>query len=167
MAQMGGGYLDPDPVIRSLYHGGLLNRRLQDICIGEGLAKLGVKAELQARITTSTCTVLSTASPRKATPYSVPLRPLHHDNTRLTSISSGLQQYATKNDATAFNRLKQMIQSPNAAQLHGGMASASSSLAGTPAPPSHNSAVYSMGGGPNAFSPRGHPGMSMLLQCYS
>merc|ERR1712093_964808 len=66
MASMGGGYLDPEPLCRVVKGGGFLNRTLQNICIGEGLSKLGVKAELQQRIIDST--FLPTASPQEATP---------------------------------------------------------------------------------------------------
>ncbi len=50
MASMGGGYLDPEPLIRSTKTSGLLNKQLQQICAYEGLSKIGVKAELQNRI---------------------------------------------------------------------------------------------------------------------
>lgn len=59
MASMGGGYLDPEPLVRQLRHGGYLNRLLQNICAGEGLSKLGVKADLQNRIIDSRFNVLS------------------------------------------------------------------------------------------------------------
>ncbi|CZR58962.1 related to E3 SUMO-protein ligase pli1 [Phialocephala subalpina] len=51
MASMGGGYLDPEPLIRLVKSSGLLNKQLQSICTFEGLPKLGVKADLQSRIT--------------------------------------------------------------------------------------------------------------------
>ncbi|RDL35035.1 Uncharacterized protein BP5553_06966 [Venustampulla echinocandica] len=50
MASMGGGYLDPEPLIRTIRDGGLLNKTLQSICHAEGQSKNGVKSELQARI---------------------------------------------------------------------------------------------------------------------
>ncbi|KUJ20160.1 uncharacterized protein LY89DRAFT_612304 [Mollisia scopiformis] len=50
MASMGGGYLDPAPLIRSTKTPTLLNKHLQSICAFEGLSKIGVKAELQNRI---------------------------------------------------------------------------------------------------------------------
>lgn len=53
MASMGASYLDPAPLIRTVKHGGYINKLLQNICVGEGLSKLGVKAELQNRIVES------------------------------------------------------------------------------------------------------------------
>lgn len=47
----GGGYLDSEPLIRLVKSSGLLNKQLQSICTFEGLPKLGVKADLQSRIT--------------------------------------------------------------------------------------------------------------------
>ena len=52
MASMGGGHLDPEPTIRLLKTH--INRLLQNICVGEGLSKIGVKADLQQRISIST-----------------------------------------------------------------------------------------------------------------
>ncbi|KAH7321470.1 PINIT domain-containing protein [Rhexocercosporidium sp. MPI-PUGE-AT-0058] len=128
MASMGGGYLDVEPLVRQLKHGGYLNRLLQNICAGEGISKLGVKADLQNR------------------------------------IIDRLQLYSRTNNAPAFQRLKSMIDNPHNIQPQSGMASASSSVAGTPAPPnsylnapSLNGAAYNMGGGANAFRPVGHP----------
>lgn len=56
MASMGGGYLDAEPLIRLVKSSGLLNKQLQSICTFEGLPKLGVKADLQSRITESKST---------------------------------------------------------------------------------------------------------------
>ncbi|KAK0100982.1 SUMO ligase siz1 [Cadophora gregata f. sp. sojae] len=124
MASMGGVYLDSEPLCRIVKGGGFLNRTLQTICGGEGLSKLGVKAELQQR------------------------------------IIDRLQLYARTNNAPAFQRLKSMIENPNSIQP-AGMASASPSVAGTPAPPNPylNGAAYTIGGGVNAngFRPLGHP----------
>ncbi|KAJ5033460.1 uncharacterized protein L3040_008575 [Drepanopeziza brunnea f. sp. 'multigermtubi'] len=50
MASMGGGSLDPEPLIRQVRLGGYVNRLLQSICGVEGISKVGVKAELQNRI---------------------------------------------------------------------------------------------------------------------
>ena len=157
---MGGGYLDPEPLCRVVKGGGFLNRTLQNICIGEGLSKLGVKAELQQRIIDST--FLPTASPQEATP-SIPILPRHDKSiSRLMLGPLGLQLYARTNNAPAFQRLKSMIDNPNSIQP-GGMASASPSVTGTPAPPnSHlNGAAYAIAGvaNVNGFRPLGHPSM--------
>jgi len=53
---MGGGYLDAAPLVRIIRGGGYLNKQLQAICVGEGLGKVGVKADLQNRIIDSTST---------------------------------------------------------------------------------------------------------------
>ena len=164
---MGGGYLDPEPLCRKVKGGGFLNKTLQTICTGEGLSKLGVKAELQQRIIDSTF-LLSTASPREATPsIPIPILPCHDKSiSRLILSPLGLQLYARTNNAPAFQRLKSMIDNPNSIQP-GGMASASPSVAGTPAPPNSylNGAAYTIAGGANAngFRPLGHPSMSL---CY-
>ncbi|KAH8821519.1 PINIT domain-containing protein [Xylogone sp. PMI_703] len=50
MASMGGGYLDPEPVVRMVKNTGLINRLLSQICQYEGLKSTGVKADLQQRI---------------------------------------------------------------------------------------------------------------------
>jgi hypothetical protein len=48
MASMGGAYLDPEPTARLVKT--YVNKFLQQICVGEGMSKFGVKAELQNRI---------------------------------------------------------------------------------------------------------------------
>lgn len=50
MASVGGGYLDPEPVIRLVKNNGLINRVLSQICQHENLKASGVKADLQQRI---------------------------------------------------------------------------------------------------------------------
>jgi hypothetical protein len=45
---MGGAYLDPEPTARLVKT--YVNKFLQQICVGEGMSKFGVKAELQNRI---------------------------------------------------------------------------------------------------------------------
>lgn len=51
MASMGGGdFLDPEPYIRKVKYGGMLNQVLKAICTAEGLRTTGNKAELQSRI---------------------------------------------------------------------------------------------------------------------
>ncbi|PQE08932.1 hypothetical protein CJF32_00002693 [Rutstroemia sp. NJR-2017a WRK4] len=51
MASMGGGgFLDPEPFVRLVKNGGMLNSTLKSICSAEGLKTNGVKAELQNRI---------------------------------------------------------------------------------------------------------------------
>lgn len=52
MASMG-GYLDPEPLIRMIKNTGMINKALKQICISEGLSKVGVKAELQNRLVES------------------------------------------------------------------------------------------------------------------
>jgi hypothetical protein len=54
MASMGGGQLDPEPLVRLVKNSGMLNRTLQSICSSDGLNRNGVKAELQQRIIDST-----------------------------------------------------------------------------------------------------------------
>jgi hypothetical protein len=48
MASMGAAYLDPEPTARLVKT--YVNKFLQQICVGEGMSKFGVKAELQNRI---------------------------------------------------------------------------------------------------------------------
>jgi hypothetical protein len=50
MASMGGGHLDPEPVLRLVKSTPILNKILAAICKAEGLPSAGVKAELQNRI---------------------------------------------------------------------------------------------------------------------
>ena len=50
----GGGFLDPEPFVRLVKNGGMLNNTLKSICSAEGLKTNGVKAELQNRIIEST-----------------------------------------------------------------------------------------------------------------
>ncbi|KAL2067874.1 hypothetical protein VTL71DRAFT_15972 [Oculimacula yallundae] len=129
MASMGGGYLDVEPLVRQVKYGGYVNKLLQNICAGEGLSKLGVKADLQQR------------------------------------IIDRLQLYVKTNNTAAYQRLRSMIERPHSILPQVGMASASSSVAGTPVPPSPyvnapalNGSAYSMGGGAaNGFRPIGHP----------
>jgi hypothetical protein len=45
---MGGAYIDPEPTARLVKT--YVNKFLQQICVGEGMSKFGVKAELQNRI---------------------------------------------------------------------------------------------------------------------
>jgi len=53
MASMGGGPLDPEPLIRLVKSVGMVNRLLQQILGAEGESKTGVKADLQQRIIAS------------------------------------------------------------------------------------------------------------------
>ena len=53
MASMGGGQLDPEPLIRMVKNAGMVNRTLQEILNAEGQSKTGVKADLQERIISS------------------------------------------------------------------------------------------------------------------
>jgi hypothetical protein len=50
----GGGFLDPEPSVRLVKNGGMLNNTLKSICSSEGLKTNGVKAQLQNRIIEST-----------------------------------------------------------------------------------------------------------------
>ncbi|ESZ94510.1 hypothetical protein SBOR_5090 [Sclerotinia borealis F-4128] len=51
MASMGGGdFLDPEPFVRKVKNGGMLNLTLKHICAAEAMKIHGVKAELQSRI---------------------------------------------------------------------------------------------------------------------
>ncbi|KAM0311925.1 hypothetical protein ACHAO8_006787 [Botrytis cinerea] len=51
MASMGGGsFLDPEPYVRKVKNGGMLNQTLKNICVAEDMKVNGVKAELQTRI---------------------------------------------------------------------------------------------------------------------
>ncbi|KAF7944459.1 hypothetical protein EAE96_010851 [Botrytis aclada] len=51
MASMGGGsFLDPEPYVRKVKNGGMLNQTLKNICLAEDMKVNGVKAELQTRI---------------------------------------------------------------------------------------------------------------------
>ncbi|KAJ8068425.1 hypothetical protein OCU04_003983 [Sclerotinia nivalis] len=51
MASMGGGgFLDPEPYVRKVKNGGMLNSTLKSICSAEDMRTQGVKAELQSRI---------------------------------------------------------------------------------------------------------------------
>lgn len=47
---MGGSLLDPEPLVRTVKDGGMLNKTLVLICAADGLSKAGVKLELQTRI---------------------------------------------------------------------------------------------------------------------
>lgn len=160
MASMGGVYLDAEPLIRMVKSGGYVNRLLQQICTGEGVSKLGVKAELQNRIIESKFRVnfLSLASIRRRNWAIIPY-------TTDNSTSTGLQTHARNNDGPRFARLKQMIENPSSITTSG-MASSSSSLAGTPVPPnqyhgasSSNGLGYGNGMGPTpgVFRPHGNP----------
>lgn len=54
MASMGGGsFLDPEPLVRKVKNGGMLNQTLKKICSTEDMRVQGVKAELQSRIVDS------------------------------------------------------------------------------------------------------------------
>lgn len=58
MASMGGGgFLDPEPYVRKVKTGGMLNQTLKNICAAEDMKLNGVKAELQSRIVDSTSRV--------------------------------------------------------------------------------------------------------------
>ena len=50
MTPLGGGSLDPDPVVRLIRNGKIVNRILTSICGQEDLSRMGVKADLQNRI---------------------------------------------------------------------------------------------------------------------
>lgn len=159
---MGGGYLDPEPLIRSTKTLGLLNKQLQSICAFEGLSKIGVKAELQNRIIESMpiCSALSLLVLTLEFTHRSP-------HLSLTKIL-GIKHYATTNNVQGIERMKQLLANPTAVPSTGfsfaaGMASGSSSAAQSPAPGLPNSyANAPLGGGYNmgnvlSYRPFGNP----------
>jgi hypothetical protein len=53
MASMGGGPLEPEPLLRLVKSGPMLLKVLTAICKAEGLQSTGIKATLQGRISDS------------------------------------------------------------------------------------------------------------------
>ncbi|CZT05813.1 related to E3 SUMO-protein ligase pli1 [Rhynchosporium agropyri] len=75
-------------------------------------------------------------------------------------IIDKLQHYVKTKNTPAYQRLKSMIEHPSTILPQAGMASASSSVAGTPVPPSPYLGLngpYNTGGGASCFRPLGHP----------
>lgn len=73
----GGGFLDPEPYVRKVKNGGMLNSTLKSICSAEDMRTQGVKAELQSRIVDSRllASLRSRSRIRAASCYSLPALP--------------------------------------------------------------------------------------------
>jgi hypothetical protein len=184
MASMGGAYLDPEPTARLVKT--YVNKFLQQICVGEGMSKFGVKAELQNRI------IDSMSHPSLVQDMSDPeVSDIHCYLIRLffkiyiskpgfgtlNGISesggatfkhvsvlsfehSGLREYAAKGDVRAFESFQRTIQNAphTEAHLYSGMAGSLSSI-NTPATPSgylNNGGGSNIGGG-SGYRIHGHP----------
>ena len=80
------GYLNPDPTIRLVRNGSIINKTLSAICNAENLAKAGVKAELQSRIIESTSTSFGKALPEHL--QDIPSLALQRENLFLTDMLS-------------------------------------------------------------------------------
>lgn len=117
--------MDPDPLIRIIRSGKFLNKTLISICNSEGLSKGGVKAELQGRIIDSTlrqllelaviiCCHVTLYQWWNATGFMTLRRWICYILDRQANSSPELHEYMVRNDPVGFNRLKNVIENPNA-----------------------------------------------------
>ena len=168
MASMGGGQLDPEPLIRLVKSAGMVNRTLQDILNAEGQSKTGVKADLQQRIIGSKVFI---EFPPQGLIFEM-LGDVHleaysaQDMLRLIlGILTGLRLHADNHDRPNFERLKKMIENPRSIHQNGAMNYNSSSPATSTSASYLNSSATSygsrpnMGGGLNNYRGYGHQSM--------
>ncbi|KAE8450116.1 hypothetical protein EG329_006897 [Mollisiaceae sp. DMI_Dod_QoI] len=132
MASMGGGYLDPEPLIRSTKTSGLLNKQLQQICAYEGLSKIGVKAELQNRII---------------------------ERIRMYSVNNNVQGFDRMRQLLANPNSIPPAGYARGAMASGSSSAAQSPAPGLPNPYPNGSAIggYNMAGGTIGYRPHGNP----------
>lgn len=105
MASMGGGHLDPEPVLRLVKSTPMLNKILASICKAEGLPSAGVKAELQNRICESEfqdnflCIIGPSlcAQVSEADPF----------------LLKDIRRYVATGDVAGFQRIKAMLEHPD------------------------------------------------------
>ncbi|QSZ37872.1 hypothetical protein DSL72_008972 [Monilinia vaccinii-corymbosi] len=122
----GGGFLDPEPYVRKVKYGGMLNQTLKNICAAEDMKLNGVKAELQSKIIDSRSISFASAErsmilhSRSSFRQSTRCRDYATDcdekRSRLISISCpGIRLYANSQDGVRFDRLRGIIEHPETA----------------------------------------------------